>query len=243
MSRVDSLTHLAKEDLIRLNPEVVASRLLDKEELEAAMEAFNCFWLHYYQPHETAPHAELTSGKCSNGFINLRPMLCRMNWCQILAGQLIQLLAEHCAGRVDWVIGSDSAALDLAHEVARQLSACHYPMQKGPDKTQLWENMQVPADSRVLQVEELMTTAGTAKAVRQGFCQGNKAKVEFIPLLPVVVDRRAPGDNGEINCSRVIYLVRYEISVWEPKDCPLCQAGSRRLRPAANWSELTSQAG
>ena len=39
----------------------------------------------------------------------------------------------------------------------------------------------------------------------------------------------------------IVYLVHFDIKTWEPADCPLCKAGSKRLRPKQYWQELTAK--
>jgi len=230
------LTELPSKELLDLRMEAVL-RLLSADELEAIMKACDCHWIHNGDPQ--APHAELTSGKCSNGFINLRLVLCRLNLCQIMANQLIRLLTARYSGRIDWVMGSATASTNLAYEVARQLGAQTWPMQKGPEKTQLLESMVIPDDAVILHVEELMTTAGTARAVREGIRKVSP-NVKFVPFLPVIAHRPEPGDCTGVDNSKVIYLAHYDIWTADPKDCTLCKQGSKPLRPAKNWQELTA---
>ncbi len=236
----EQLLALPPSELIRIKPSLV-ERPMDQEEIEAIFKACYALWVHPGDRNPRAPHAILTSGKHSNGYINCLQVLCPSNLCQIMASQVVILLRSVYDGPVDWVVGSDSAALGLSKDVANTLDACWHPMQKGPDKAQLWEKMVIPAGAKVLHVEELMTTALTSRAVREGIRQGNPNSVEFVPFLPVLIHRPAPGEGQEVDGSRVIYLLHYDISVYEPDKCPLCQAGSEVLKPKGeNWQRLVS---
>ena len=138
------------------------------------------------------------------------------------------------------IIGSDHAGADFSHDVARWFGAKHdFTEKSGPDgKQQVWKRFAIHEGESVLQVEELMTTAGTLMAVRDGIRKGNPSPVTFAPVVGVLVHR---SDVYEIEGAPVVYLAHYDISVWDPKDCPLCAAGSKRLRPKQHWAELTGR--
>jgi hypothetical protein len=84
-----------------------------------------------------------------------------------------------------------------------------------------------------------MTTAGTLMAVREGIRRGNPSPVKFASVVGVLVHR---SDVYEIEGAPVVYLAHYDIKVWDPSDCPLCAAGSKRFRPKQNWAKLTGKA-
>lgn len=192
-------------------------------------------WLH--SGSFSDPHVELTSGDCSNGFVDVLRALRFSNICQILAYQAVRELARAYSGPVDWVVGSDHAGADFSHSVAIVTGAQHDFTEKGPDKTQKWKRFVIEPNAVVVQAEELMTTSGTLMAVRQGIQESHQYPINFAPSL-VLVHR---SDVYEIEGKPIIYFVHYDIKVWDPKSCPLCKAGSKRLRPKQNWAELTGQ--
>jgi orotate phosphoribosyltransferase len=213
------------------------------------LELCEALWLHSGDPK--APHAELTSGKCSDGFVDVLRALRYTNVCDILAYHMTHAI-EAKGGEIDnndeanamsysslgWVIGSDHAGAVFSHDVARWLGAKHdFTEKSGPDgKQQIWKRFAISSGETVLQVEELMTTAQTLMAVREGIRKGNPIPVRFAPVVGVLVHR---SDVYEIEGAPVVYLAHYDISVWNPEECPLCAAGSKRLRPKQNWAELT----
>jgi len=197
------------------------------------------------------PHAELTSGKCSNGFFDCMRVLKYPNLNEILAIELATLLIEDIRenyeepSNIDWVIGSPYAAITFSYEVAKELRAVHGFCEKDPivpkEKKFLWQRMVIPGGSRVLQIEELITTSGTFRGVQRAIEEGNPEPVKFLPVVGVLVHRppRLPADYGD---REIIALVEKEIWAVEPEDCPLCKAGSVRYRPKAHWRELTGKA-
>jgi hypothetical protein len=46
-------------------------------------------------------------------------------------------------------------------------------------------------------------------------------------------------DKDEFEGGPILYLAHFDIKTWEQKDCPLCGAGSKRVKPEQNWEELT----
>lgn len=234
ISRVSELQELDHRDF---------THAMTEPEFRHIFELCDALWLHSGDPAQ--PHAQLTSGKCSNGFIDTLRALRFSNICHLLAEQLVRKLvgedgydyyAKH--GDIHWVVGSDHAGAAFSHSVAIRLGTQHDFTEKGPDKTQMWKRFTVEPGEVVLQVEELITTTGTLQAVRDGIRSGNPYPVTFAPVVMTLVHR---SNVYEIEGSPILYFVHYDIEVWEPAECPLCAAGSKRLRAKQNWAELTGK--
>ena len=120
-----------------------------------------------YDGDPKAPHAELTSCLCSDGYINSSVVLCEPEVVRMLAFQLSVRLWQAGIPPVDWVVGSAYAAVTLSYELARQLEANHGFTEKdlGDPKKMTWSRVEIPGGSRVLQCEELITTLGTTTEV------------------------------------------------------------------------------
>ncbi len=229
-----------------IKPESIGENPLTEDEMLALFRAHDAVWLH--DGDSEKPHAELTSGKCSNGYFNCSKILCFPSFAEILAWHLVYKLREQGIkpGTIDWVIGSPYAAITLSYKVAELLGAVHGFPEKDSTvvptdpkgKRMLWKRWQIPKGARVLQVEELVTTSGTFKAVRRSIEEGNPEPVEFLPIIGALVHRppKLPADYGDLKVSALI-----ERKVWavDPSECPLCEAGSRRVKPKTHWTELT----
>ncbi len=224
---------------------------LTQEGVTHILKLCEALWLHSGDPKD--PHAELTGGERSNGFVDVLRALRYTNVCDILAYHMTHAIEAELDKiensedaltalyrEIGWVVGSDHASADFSHDVARWLGCKHDFTEKGgPDgKQQGWKRFAIHPGESVLQVEELMATAGTLLAVREGIRTGNPNPVAFAPVVGVLVHR---SDVYEIEGAPVVYLAHYDIFVWDPKDCPLCKAGSQRLRPKQNWAELTGK--
>lgn len=212
------------------------------DEVSHIFKLCDALWLHSGDP--AAPHAELTSGNCSNGFVDVLRVIRYTNLCELLAQQLVRIIEAKlydelgCDGKVDWVVGSDHAGADFSHAVATWLLTQHDFTEKGPNKTQIWNRFMIEPGEAVLQVEELVTTTGTLQAVRDGIRRSHPHPVKFAPIVATLIHR---SHVYEFEGAPIIYLAHYDIETWEPEWCPLCKAGSVRLRPKQNWARLTGR--
>lgn len=145
---------------------------------------------------------------------------------------------DEYVGSADWVVGSDHAGATLSFAVASALAAQHDFTEKGLDKTQLWKRFVIGSHESVLQVEELITTTGTLRQVREGLINAHEHELTFVPMVMTLVNRSGI---KEFEGDPILSLVDYDIQTWTPEDCPLCAAGSERLKPKTHWAELTGK--
>lgn len=211
---------------------------MTEQEILALYEERNAVWFFNYDGDPKAPHAELTSGFCSDGYVNSAPVLSEPGVVTLLASEMKERLRNRNIGRVDWVVGSAYAAITFSYEVARQLHVHHGFVEKGlaNPKEMVWSRLSIPVGASVLQCEELITTLGTTMEVRRAIEKGNPAPVRFLPGVATAIYRPAKFQGGQID---VIALVAKEVKSWKPEECPLCADGSPRLRPKQNWPLLT----
>ncbi len=225
------------------NPREFDEILLNEITIRGWFDRCDAIWLHNGDPKK--PHAELTSGMCSNGFFDCLRVLRNPSLCEILATQLAKRLKQSGIESADWVIGSPYAAITFSYEVAKALGAVHAFVEKDPSdpagKKMVWRRMVIPEGETVLSIEELITTAGTFREVRRAVAEGNSKPVNFLPVVGTLVHRppSLPANYGDI---KVIPLIEEKVWAVKPEECPLCKAGSKRLRPKTHWEELTGKA-
>lgn len=203
----------------------------------------DAYWIHNGDP--AMPHAELTSGKCSNGFFDCLRVLKYINLSEILADQLARRIRNLIGNQqVDWVIGSPMAGITFGHDVARALGAKFFMFtEKDPSQKDkmLWNRMAIPVEETVLQIEELTTTSKTLNAVQDAINKGNPDPVNWLPYVGVMVHRPPKLPIVQYGDRTVIPLIEKKVWAVDPNECPLCKKGSIRYRPKTHWRELTGK--
>ena len=224
---------------LAINPRDYDDVVLSEKEILEWFVLAEAGWIHSGDPKD--PHAELTSGLCSTGFFDCLRLLKYPNVAEILGRQLGKKLKREGIREVDYVISSAYAAITFGNEVAKELSAIFMNAEKDPSdpkqKRMIWRRIMIPVEARVLSVEELITTSGTFREVRRAVIEGHARPVNFLDPVGVLIHR--PPDLAVDYI--VISLVEKEIPTYNPSECPLCAAGSKRYRPKTHWQELTGK--
>lgn len=236
---------MEKINLLQINPRDYDNKLLGPQDILPWFEAEKAFWQYQGEPSFKRPHAQLTSGLCSNGFFDCLRVLRYPNITEILGRQLakkLRLRFEIENIKVDWVVSSPYAGITFGHEAAKALGAIFMMAEKDPTdpntKKMVWPRMTIPTGANVLQVEELITTSGTLREVRGAVEKGNPEKpINFLPFVGALV-YRPPELPIEHSGSQVIALITKEMQNFKPIDCPYCQVGSPRVQPKFHWREL-----
>lgn len=229
------------EDLRYVRRSDLAGDSVSQQEFEHMLRLVNGFWVYNGDPDPAVPHAELTSGMCSNGFFDTMRLLKYTAVCGLLAGDMAADYRE-IYPNPDWVIGSDHAAATVSYEVAKALGAKHAFTEKreeGGQKFQDWKRETIGPDELVLQAEELVSTLLTLQLVHDGIITGNANPVQFVPVSICLVHR---SPEGQFNGRPIAHRYHYDIDAWWPADCPHCAVGSERVKPKANWAKLTQAA-
>ncbi len=239
---MDVNTEKARRELLTLDPRKFRDITMSEEEILRIFELFDAAWYHSGDPKD--PHAELTSGYCSNGFFNCLLVLKYINLSDILAYQLARRIRSVIRDQqIDWVIGSPMAGITFAHDVARALGApINMFVEKDPNNPgkMLWNRVDIPEGANVLQIEELTTTAKTLNAVQEAVDQGNPYPVNWIPYIGILI-HRPPSFVTRYGEREVIPLVERQVWAVPQDECSLCDAGSKRVRPKTHWEELTGK--
>lgn len=193
------------------------------------------------------PHALLTRNTHSDNYFNASLVLQFPCFRKSLAQRMVLSLSDKGINEidVDIVVSSSFAAIPIGQEVAEMLNAVFVYTEKHGER-QLWAGRfgSLPEGSRVLQVEEVITTMGTTERVRQAILKSNPNRFEFVEAnhriavativnCPVKLPREYPG-------YKVLPLMELEINNWTLRgNCPLCAQGSKALKPKQNWEQFS----
>lgn len=140
-------------------------------------EISNAIWLHNGIPE--APHALLTSGKHSDGYIDCSQVLKYSNLRCFLATKLLHKaipFIEKCGfspEKIDYVVSSSMAAIPLGEAIANALNLIFIYTEKDKCQKQKLKRFEIPDGAVVLQVEELITTLKTTREVREAVISKN----------------------------------------------------------------------
>lgn len=239
------------QKLLSLDSYDLIDEIVSQDEILNWFSLLDASWIHSGDPKN--PHAELTSGWCSNGFFDCLRVLKFVNLSDILADQLAKKIRSVIGfeKKIDWVIGSPMAGITFAHDLARVIGApINMCVEKDPSdpksKKMMWKRMIIPETDNALQIEELTTTAHTLNEVERAVREGNKdgektVSVNFLPYVGILVHRPPKLPVTHYGNRQVIALIEKEIWAVPPEECPLCKEGSKRLRPKTNWKELTGK--
>jgi orotate phosphoribosyltransferase len=138
-------------------------------------------------------------------------------------------LCRALAGRftdIDAVIGPALGAVIMSYEVSRHLGARNVFAERAGGMMVLRRGFDLSPGSRVLVVEDAVTTGGSAKEVI-ALCGEYGAEVAGVGAL---VDR-----TGGVNPFGVPFeaLIRLDIPSWTADECPLCAQGIPPVKPGS----------
>ena len=195
-------------------------------------------WQYLGDPRPTAPHMLLRSGLHSGFYINCSLILAHATICEIVAAQMI----EHCIGRdawIDWVVSAAIAGIPLGQEIARQLRACAGFVEKGEDgKLSAWR-FQIPSGSRVLLVNELITTpGGSLFETKQTVQKENQKPITFLLFAAVMVDRCKSETLDDGTLIKPLFKFDFPAYPAGHDTCPFCKAGSQVVKGKVNFRQL-----
>ncbi|HLX64352.1 MAG TPA: orotate phosphoribosyltransferase [Planctomycetota bacterium] len=201
---------------------------------EPIFKQHGAIWIHDNNPKR--PHALLTSGLHSNGFVN----------CSLVTqdAALLQQIVAHEAGLAPiftdtpaWVVGSAYGAVTFAYAIAVHLKAQAGFTEKDGDAMKLARFEIKPAE-KVLVVEDTISTGGSTLKTIEGIQKAGVPAENILPYIVCLVNRSG---SPTLNGRELRALITLDIQNWKPEECPLCKSGSQVVRPKANWAALTAK--
>lgn len=210
-------------------------QLHDEEGWRQVFQQAGAFWLYQGDPCAERSHAELTSGKCSNGFFNGTKVT-----------EDVRLLASSCqdlylrlktAGldprQVHRVVGPAVGAITFAHNLALAMFCQKSGYTEKDGENQILRRFEVTGEN-IVACDDTITTCGS---VQKTIAAGRAGGAKMLPFIPVICNRSGL---HEVEGFRIVSLISPNIGAWDPNQCPYCAVGSKRLRPKAHWAELTA---
>lgn len=235
---------MTKEDLISIKPKSI-NRLLLEEEIIYIAKTLESYWQYDYEAARqgrVGMHAELKSLRHSDGFFVSRILLQYPRIRLLIANQLVIRFNRFENPRLDWVAGIPDGATELGKDVAKLLGAKNAKIKKESGCIELVSL--IGAGETLLLVEDFCTRGtGFREAVLNILAKQPQARI--FPCEMVIINR---GGLREIVVEGVgsfciIPAADYRVNDWDPNECPLCQMGSKPIKPKAtdeNWRLITT---
>lgn len=151
------------------------------------------------------------------------------------AAELCNMLADSIRSQTgaerpfDVVVGPAMGAVTLGYEMARALGVRGVFAERHPEGGfQLRRGFQVQAEERVLIVEDVVTTGGSAKEVLAMLNGMGVSQVSFASLV------NRSGKENPFDPSPYYPLIALEIPSWDPSELPADHAGlARAVKPGS----------
>lgn len=241
-----AILEMGQEGILRLCPQDIHRPLTNGEWVHIAR-TFGAFWSYDYQAAEEGRpglHAELKSGRHSDGFFSSKVLLAHGSILGLVVEQLYRLLdgEEVYAPAWRYVAGVPESATVLGEALAKRMGA-HLLKLRKEDGRIIFEG-RFPVANSLLLVEDVCTRGtGFIEAVRAVLARASSV-AQFVLLDPVILNRGGLTHVSvpEVGEFKIVALMDERMNDWEPTECPLCRNGSTAIKPKAlpeNWGRLT----
>lgn len=161
-------------------------------------------------------HFLLTSGRHSDKYMQCAKVFRHAKYSEELCAALAELFAGE---KIDVVIGPAMGAVQMAYEVSRAVGCENFFTERGEDgKMVLRRGFEVTPGMRCLLVEDVVTTGGSVKEVKE--------LVEAAGGVVVGIGSLVDRSNGGVDFGvpfKAVYPM--EVVSWDADECPLCREG------------------
>ena len=160
-------------------------------------------------------HFLLTSGLHSPMYVEKFQVLQYPEYTELLCKALAESFKDD---NVQLVIGPVTGGILLAHEVGKALATKAIFTEREDGKMTLKRGFEIPAGTRVLVVEDIVTTGGSVQEVL--------AVVKEKGGIPVGVGLLVDRSAGRANFgTKTISLLQLDVPSYKSEECPLCKEG------------------
>ncbi|EAU54174.1 orotate phosphoribosyltransferase [Mariprofundus ferrooxydans] len=161
-------------------------------------------------------HFILSSGRHSARYLQSALVLMDLNNATELARELVKKVD---ASTVDMVVSPAIGGLVIGQEVARQLNKPFLFTERKEGEMQLRRGFSIPEGSRLLVVEDVITTGGSVRE-----CMVVVREHGGVPVKVLAVVDRAPGVEGRFDVPYATALT-LDVETYAADACPLCVDG------------------
>jgi len=173
-------------------------------------------------------HFQLTSGKHSGKYVEKIRLLQDPIATEAVCGMLAEALE---AFEFYTVVGPAYGGIVLAFEVARMLNKTFIFTQRKDGIMTIRSGFDLENVEKAVVIEDVLTTGNSVREVIT--CLEDR-HIE-VQAVTGIVDRS--GGKAEFGVP-FVSLLQMDIPVWEPEECPLCQAGQALTKPGASDKKI-----
>ncbi len=241
-----NITTMNQDEILGIRPNSI-KRMLSPEEILHIFKTLGAFWSYDREAAKNGfvgMHAELKSGRCSDGFLNFKEILKYENIRQIFSHQIILNILRllHSDNKPDYIAGIPDGATRMGEDICEALSVKNLKMAKANDR--ILPTADIKPGSIILLVEDFCTR-GTAFINAVEGIKWAQPDAVILPFYPVIINRGGMGNIfiEELGKFDIVPLVNHRINDWDPGECPLCKLGSERIKPKVNeenWVKITT---
>ena len=168
-------------------------------------------------------HFMLTSGKHSSGYMQLAKVYQWPKYGEELSTALAEKFKDI---KIDLVIGPALGGILIAYEVSKALNTKSIFAEREDGVMALRRGFEIPKNSNVLVVEDVVTTGGSVREVIE-IVKNAGADVVGVGSL---VDR----SNGTVDFGvEFKSLIAFDIQAYVQEECPLCKQGIPCIKPGS----------
>ena len=161
-------------------------------------------------------HFILSSGRHSARYLQSALVLMDLEDATALARELIKKVD---ASTIDMVVAPAIGGLVVGQEVARQMNKPFLFTERKEGEMQLRRGFSIPSGSRLLVVEDVITTGGSVRE-----CMAVVREHGGVPVKVLAVVDRAPGVDGRFDVPYATAL-SLDVETYAADTCPLCADG------------------
>jgi len=172
-------------------------------------------------------HFLLSSGLHSDKYLQCAQILQYPEQAEKLGAALAQ---KFSAQKIDLVVGPALGGVVFAHEVARSIGCRGIFTERKDGIMQLRRGFSIEPGNRVLIVEDVVTTGKSALEVLEVV----KNEGAEIAGIGSIVDRSPQDFEMPVPFQA---LLRVEVEIYSPRDCPLCEQGLPLVKPGSRESK------
>jgi len=241
-----NILEMDREEILAIRPEAI-TRFLNLAEVAHIFKTLGAFWQYDYEAAgrgRVVPHAELKSGRHSDGFFASKIILEPENVRRIIAQQMVWRIKNEKMPKPDYVVGIPNGATILGKEIADLLGTPAAKMRKNAEGFFVFETKLPRREIVVLLVEDVCTE-GTA--FKQAVLEIKRSvySVKILPWNPVIINRGRLKEvfvNG-VGAFKILPVAEIKMTDWKAGECILCESGSKAIKPKETdeaWSLITA---